>query len=329
MTDQLPPLLPAKLEPYRDILTSLMGRLVRLVGAPAALNIARRVPRLRVDDDGRVLDFDRDEPQDTVNQLLDQYNTVFGEVGQLLGRQATREFSDSPHQTILHEAGILPAREAQPARLLIVDDHVLVRDGLAGLIEPQPDLTVIGQAGTVRDAIEAARRLRPDLILMDITLPDGSGSQAARIIRSELPEIKIVFLTVHEDDDVLFTAIASGAAGYLPKSLRTAELLTRLRAAVQGEIALPPAIARRILDEFGRLPATTETDEAGGLTDRETEIVRELAHGASNREIARKLVISENTVRNHVSNILAKLHLHSRRDVAGYARKHHLDTPSE
>jgi DNA-binding NarL/FixJ family response regulator len=198
------------------------------------------------------------------------------------------------------------------------------------LIAPQPDFQVIGQAGSVQEAVEAARQLRPDIILMDFILPDGTGLEATLAILAEQPEAKIVFLTVHEDDETLFAGIRAGAVGFLFKNTRSAELLRRLRAVARGEAGISPGIALRILDEFSK---TTAPTASGGepasteLTPREIEIIRELAKGASNRDIARHLVISENTVKNHVRNVLAKLHLRNRREVAEYARRHRLVPP--
>jgi DNA-binding NarL/FixJ family response regulator len=209
---------------------------------------------------------------------------------------------------------------------------VLFREGLMSLLAPQPDLRVIGQAGTLQEAIDAARKLRPEIILMDFTLPDGTGLDATLAILADLPETKIVFLTVHEDDETLFATIRAGAVGYLFKNTRSAELLKRLRAVTRGEAGISPAIALRILDEFSK----TTVPAAGGdapsgteLTPREIEIIRELAKGASNRDIARHLVISENTVKNHVRNVLAKLHLRNRREVAEYAQRHRLVPPRD
>lgn len=309
---------------YLDILSSLMERFVKLVGAPAAVHVARRVPDLELDDDGNVLGYARDDPHGTVTALVDQFTTVFGDVGVSLAQQTARAIAKARGDDAWPPASPAPARAARgaPTRILLVDDHVLVREGLASLIDPEPDLQIVGQAGTLREAIVLARNLRPDMILMDFTLPDGTGEEAARLILSEAPATRIVFLTVHDDDGRLFAAIAAGAMGYLLKSVRSAELLTRLRGAARGEVALAPDTARRILDEFSRLPSVGAANpiQPAELTERENEIVRELADGASNREIAERLVISENTVKNHVHNVLTKLHLRNRHDLRDYAR---------
>jgi DNA-binding NarL/FixJ family response regulator len=212
---------------------------------------------------------------------------------------------------------------------LLVDDHVLVREGFESLLNSQPDFRVVGQAGSVAEAIVMARQLCPDLILMDFGLPDGTGLDATQAILVEQPEIKIVFLTVHEEDDRLFAAIRSGAKGYLLKNVPVAKLLTFLRGTEQGEAAISPDMASRILAEFSRLeprhrPDRLETDE---LTLRELEVLKELASGASNREIADSLVIAENTVKSHVRNILTKLNLKNRREATAFAHSQGLLNP--
>jgi two-component system response regulator NreC len=151
-----------------------------------------------------------------------------------------------------HDA--VPAAGSSQIGVLVVDDHVLVREGLISLIASQPDLRVVGQAGSVREAIATAQRVCPTVILMDFTLPDGTGDEATRALLAILPEAKVLFLTVHDDDERLFAAIASGASGYLVKSVRAAELLARLRDVAQGEVAFSPAITQRILDAVARRP---------------------------------------------------------------------------
>jgi DNA-binding NarL/FixJ family response regulator len=164
---------------------------------------------------------------------------------------------------------------------------------------------------------------------MDVSLPDGNGMQATQAILTERPDTKIVFLTIHEDDEQLFAALRAGGLGYLFKNVRAADLIRTLHGVARGEAGLSRAIARRILDEFSRTPAPrpAASEAALELTAREIEVVRELARGATNREIAKSFVISENTVKNHVRNVLAKLHLHSRREIARYARDHNLLPP--
>ena len=211
-------------------------------------------------------------------------------------------------------------------KVLIVDDHALFREGLVSLLNSQPDIMVIGEAGCVDEAIAMARELEPDLVLMDFGLPDGTGLDATQAILAERPETKIVFLTVHEQDDRLFAAIRSGAKGYLLKNVPVSKLLDYLRGVERGEAAISRAMTSQILEEFVRGGAARDPgpDELGGLTSRELEVLRELGTGASNQEIADRLVIAENTVKVHVRNVLAKLDLRNRREAASYARRHGL-----
>jgi DNA-binding NarL/FixJ family response regulator len=205
-------------------------------------------------------------------------------------------------------------------RILIVDDHILFREGLLSLLNVQPDTQVVGQAGTVREAIILANELQPDLVLMDLGLPDGSGLDATKVILANRPETKIVFLTMHEDDDRLFEAIRIGAKGYLLKNVHVTTFLTFLRGVDRGEVALTPTMTSKVLHEFARLtePAKHGTPEFESLSTRELQVLQQLKNGATNREIAEELFISENTVKNHVRNILTKLGLENRRQAAHY-----------
>jgi DNA-binding NarL/FixJ family response regulator len=178
----------------------------------------------------------------------------------------------------------------------------------------------------MREAVSLVRTVLPNLVLMNMTLPDGTGVEATRAIRAEVPKIRIVILSVQEDQDLLFEVIRAGAIGYLSKNVRAAELFTALQGVMRGEAGISGNTARRILDEFAHL-SLPHRDEAVTLTSREIEVLRELANGASNQEIAKRLVISENTVKNHVRNVLVKLHFHSRREAADYARRHGLTPP--
>lgn len=208
-------------------------------------------------------------------------------------------------------------------KILLVDDHVLFREGLASLLSAQPDLEVVGGANNVEEAIEQSRKFKPDLILMDFVLPDGTGVKATQSILAEQPEARIVFLTVHEDDEHLFAGIRSGARGYLPKSIPVVELLTYVRRVERGDAAITPGLAGQILKGFSQTrpqPAVSSSAVAT-LTVREVDILRELEGGGTNKEIASRLVISERTVKNHVSHILAKLHLKNRHEAAEFARQ--------
>ncbi|MCK6585207.1 MAG: response regulator transcription factor [Anaerolineales bacterium] len=202
-------------------------------------------------------------------------------------------------------------------KILLVDDHKLFLDALASLINSQPDFSVIGTAGSVQEAIHKAGILRPDIVLMDFFLGDGTGLDATEAILKVYPSTNIVFLTVHEDDDRLFEAIRYGAKGYLLKSTPATEMLANLRGLGQGLVAINPKLTARIVEEFAQLSPRWEIDPEvlAKLTPRQQEILRELLKGATNRQIAARLVISEQTVKNHVSHILDVLHLKNRREV--------------
>jgi DNA-binding NarL/FixJ family response regulator len=207
-------------------------------------------------------------------------------------------------------------------RVLIVDDHALIREGLATILRPEPDFQVVGLVGTVAEAVEQAVLLKPNLILMDVSLPDGSGIDAALAIRSRQPDCKIVFLTVSEADDNLFAAIRSGAKGYLLKNVAPAKLVAALRAVERGQSALSRSMTLRLMDEFARslAPAPAEV-AASGLSRRELEVLQALSIGRTNQEIADLLYISENTVKAHVHSILEKLGLADRHAAARYAQE--------
>ena len=316
--------LSAEVVSYREILTAIVKRFARLAGIPAALNVARKVPRLTVDDDGNVLDYNTHDALGTITLLIDQYEVLYGEIARTLVRQAAQPLATITDNKLLREVG-LSDDPTIPMRVLLVDDHVLFREALVSLLEAQPDLKVVGQADSMHDAIALTGKVLPDLVLMNITLPDGTGAEATRAILAERPETKIVVLTLYEEDDQLFEAIRAGAIGYLSKHVRAAELFKTLQGVMRGEAGISGTTARRILDEFARL-SPPHSDEAAPLTSREVEVLRELANGASNQAIAERLVISENTVKNHVRNILVKLHFHSRREAANYARRHGLSS---
>jgi two-component system nitrate/nitrite response regulator NarL len=222
---------------------------------------------------------------------------------------------------------------AEPMRVLVVDDHSLFRKGVASLINPLEDMEVVGEAGDGQEALEKARELMPDMILMDIQMPGWDGLETTRRIKQEMPYVKIVILTISGDDRHLFEAIKSGAQGYLLKGIEPEELIKLLRGVYRGEAPISNLSAAKILEEFTRL-AERETWLPGPkevLTSREREVLELVAKGATNREIAVQLFIAENTVKNHLSNILAKLHLQSRVQAAAYAVRERLisDTPSE
>ena len=305
---------------FQEIITAIVRRFARLAGMPTALRMVRKVPLLILDDDGNVLDYDIQDPLGTITLLIDQYEGLYGEIARTLVRQATLPFAAVSDNKLLREVGLSDDTSIL-IRILLVDDHVLFRDALVSLLETHPNLKVVGQADSIRDAITFTGKVLPDLVLMNIMLPDGTGADAIRAILAEKPEIKIVVLTLSEEDDHLFDAIRAGAIGYLSKHAHASVLFKTLQGVMRGEAGISGTTALRILDEFARL-SPTRSEKGAPLTLREVEVLRELANGASNQGIAERLVISENTVKNHVRNILLKLHFHSRREAADYARRH-------
>lgn len=205
-----------------------------------------------------------------------------------------------------------------PIRILLVDDHMIFREVIVSLLCQLLDLRVVGEAASMQEAITLAGKLKPDLVMLGINLPDGTSRDATQAILAINPSAKIVILTVLEDDERLFSAIRAGASGYLIKSVRAAELLKQLRALATGEVVIAPSVARRILEEFARPtdPLSVDLTEATKLTEQEIEVVQQLARGATNGQIARRLVMSENTVNNHLRNVLGKLHRRSRREIS-------------
>lgn len=204
-----------------------------------------------------------------------------------------------------------------PVRVLLIDDHALFREGLASLLNGQGDIRVVGEGGSVKEAIDLARNLKPDLILLDISLPDGSGIGATREILAELPQTKIVCLTVHEDNENLFSAMRSGAKGYLLKNIPVSKLLSALRSLNRGEAALSRVMMNQVIEEIHRqeenkLPAGATLVS---FTRREREILRLVLSGATNHQIAERLFISEFTIKNHIHNILTKLGARTRNEI--------------
>lgn len=204
-------------------------------------------------------------------------------------------------------------------RLLLVDDHAVVRSGLKMLLENERDVEIIGEASSAAEAIEGAIRLKPNVILMDIGLPDLSGIDATREIKKRASDVAIVALTIHEDEEYFFKMLESGASGYVPKRAAPEELLTAIRAAANGQVYLYPSLAKLLVRDFLDGGRATGVQPASDLTDREQEVLTYLAEGASNEEIATSLVISPKTVARHRENIMRKLNLHSRAELVRYA----------
>jgi len=207
-------------------------------------------------------------------------------------------------------------------RVLIADDHAIVRKGIRALLATEPDIEVAGEAENGQEAVAQAETLQPDVILMDLVMPEMDGIEAIRRITARQPSASILVLTSFAADDKVFPAIKAGALGYLLKDSGPEELVQAIRQVYQGESSLHPTIARKLLQELSRPPEPStapDSDLVDPLTEREVEVLRLVAQGQSNREIADQLIISEATVRTHVSNILSKLHLASRTQAALYA----------
>jgi len=205
-------------------------------------------------------------------------------------------------------------------RVLLADDHALFRGGVASLLATESDFDVVGQAADGRQAVEMARELMPDVILMDISMPVMDGLEATRRIKAELPYVKIVILTISDGERSLFEAVKSGAQGYLLKMIEPQALCGTLRGVVRGEAPVSRVMAARLLEEFTRQARQTDpVAPAPELTVREREVLEQVTLGRSNKEIAAALAISENTVKNHLKNILEKLHLENRVQAATFA----------
>jgi DNA-binding NarL/FixJ family response regulator len=209
-------------------------------------------------------------------------------------------------------------------RVLIADDHALFRDGLRSLLEAR-GVEVVAEAQDGRQAVEFAQRHQPEIVLMDLDMPELNGLAATRLISADLPSIKVIVLTASEDDADLFEAIKSGAQGYLFKNLKAEQLIGMLEAVSRGEPGLTPALARKVLTEFAHPSAARHERASDDLTEREREVLELLVQGVtSNRELAERLIVSENTVKYHLRNILDKLHLQNRAQVIAYALNHGL-----
>ena len=212
-------------------------------------------------------------------------------------------------------------------RVLIADDHALFRDGIRSLLEAR-GFAVVGEADDGRKAVDLAQREQPDVVLMDLSMPEMGGLTATRLISADLPDVRVVVLTASEDDADLFEAIKSGAQGYLFKNLTTHELVTMLEGVINGEPALSPALARKVLNEFAKPPTSRHERASDELTDRELEVLELLVNGVtSNKELAERLIVTENTVKYHLRNILSKLHLQNRAQVVAFALNHRLVPP--
>lgn len=213
-------------------------------------------------------------------------------------------------------------------RLLLVDDHEVVRSGLRMLLENEADLAIVGEASTGREALERVEALKPHVVIMDITLPDISGIDAARRIKESHPEVAIVALTIHEDQQYFFEMLQAGASGYVPKRAAPDDLITAIRAAHRGETYIYPSLAKLLVGDFlSRSGEEGAKERLNGLTPRESEVLSLLAEGKTNEEIAGILTISVHTVARHRENLMGKLGLHSRSELVKYAIRKGLIKP--
>ncbi|MGD0019411.1 MAG: response regulator transcription factor [Candidatus Limnocylindrales bacterium] len=214
--------------------------------------------------------------------------------------------------------------DARPLRLLVVDDHEVVRQGLVSLLDRREHFQVVAEAGTATEAVEMARKFEPDLVVMDVRLPDGSGIEACREIRAEFPATRVVILTSYPDEEAVLSAIIAGASGYLLKQIRSRDLVSALESVGRGESLLDPAVTEKVLDRVRRIATGTYTDEMAQLTQQEQKILLLVAEGKTNKEIASEVFLSDKTVKNYVSSILSKLNLERRAQAAAFVARHRL-----
>lgn len=213
-------------------------------------------------------------------------------------------------------------------RLLLVDDHEVVRTGLRMLLESQTELKIVGEASTGAEALELCDRLLPDVVVMDLTLPDVSGIEVTRLIKQRLPQVNVVALTIHEDQEYFFEMLRAGASGYVPKRAAPDELVSAIRAAHTGEVYIFPTLAKALVNDYlGRTGEQEEAVLSAELTTREGEVLDLLVQGWTNEEIANQLVISKHTVARHRENIMRKLNLHNRSELVKYAIRKGLIEP--
>jgi len=203
-------------------------------------------------------------------------------------------------------------------RVFLLDDHEIVRRGLRELLESEGDLTVVGEAGTAEEALARIPVAAPQVAVLDVRLPDGDGVEVCREVRSRHPEIQCLMLTSYADDEALFSAIMAGASGYILKQVRGADLLDGVRRVARGESLLDPSVTRRVLE---RLRTKPEDDELSALTEQERKILDLIAEGLTNRQIGERMFLAEKTIKNYVSNLLAKLGMSRRSEAAAYAAR--------
>jgi DNA-binding NarL/FixJ family response regulator len=201
---------------------------------------------------------------------------------------------------------------------MLVDDHELIRQGLRGYLEKLPDFSVVAEAGTVRQALIRAAKERPDIVVMDVQLPDGSGIEACRAIRTEMPNTKLIMLTGFADDNAVMSSIMAGASAFLLKTTSVEDIADAIQKVASGESLLDPGVTKGLLEQLRAMATAGRRDDQPKLTENETKILERIAEGKTNREIAGEIYLSEKTVKKYVSNILDKLDLRRRSEAAAY-----------
>ena len=212
--------------------------------------------------------------------------------------------------------------QGEKLRVMVVDDHALFRRGLEMVLSDEPDIEIVGEASDGQEAIDRAQEVMPDIVLMDVRMPKRSGIEATAQIKDLLPHVKILMLTISDEEADLYDAIKAGASGYLLKEIPIEEVADAIRSVWAGQSRISPSMASKLLTEFAAISKASDEGPkvpTPRLTDREMEVLRLVAQGLNNRDIAKQLFISENTVKNHIRNILEKLHLHSRMEAVVYA----------
>jgi two-component system, NarL family, response regulator DevR len=219
----------------------------------------------------------------------------------------------------------MAADDQRTIKVFLLDDHEVVRRGVADVLESDEQISVIGEARNVSEALARVPALRPDVAVLDVRLPDGDGVTVCRELRSRMPDLKVIMLTSYSDDEALFEAIMAGASGYLLKQIRARDLVAALENVGRGESLLDPAVTEKVLERIRRIATGAYTDEMASLTAQEQKILLLVAEGKTNKEIAAEIFLSDKTVKNYVSSILSKLNLERRAQAAAFVAKHRLD----
>ena len=214
------------------------------------------------------------------------------------------------------------SKKNPPLRVMLVDDHEIVRDGIRSMLDAEDDIVVTTEAGSVREAVDEAARTRPDVIVMDVRLSDGSGIEATREIRAARPETKVLMLTSFADDEALFSSIMAGASGYVLKQVKSGDLLRAIRAVGAGDSLLDPSVTNAVLDRLRRGKHLMKDEKLARLSPQEERILQLIAEGWTNRQIGDELNLAEKTVKNYVSSILSKLEVARRAEAAAYLARH-------